>query len=167
MGYLLTEQALNVVLDQTNNGLATEGVAKTSVTLFSGTTQAAAGTLAHAAVTGLGAFNSMTVYASLVGATGGTLDLYLQYSPDGGTTWVDYAHYAQLAAGAAAVQKVFSVTKDYDEKTITTVGSGSTPALAANTVLGGDWGDRLRVVEVAGASTSAGAVIALTAVLSS
>lgn len=166
MGYLLTEQAMNLVLDQTNNAMAEEGVVKTNVVLFSGTTQAAPGTLAHAAVTGLGAFNSMTVWANLVGATGGTLDLYLQYSPDGGTTWVDFVHFGQLAAGAAAIQKVFSITKD-GSTGLTTVGSGSTPALAASTVINGDWGDRLRVVEVAGASTSAGAVISLTAVLSS
>jgi hypothetical protein len=166
MTYFTTDQILNQDQNVTLGGLQSVGVETSAVSIFNGTTQAAAGTLAHTAVTGLGAYNSMTVYASLVGATGGTLDLYLQYSPDSGTTWVDFAHYAQLAAGASAVQKLFTITKD-TSTAITTVGSGSTPVLAANTVVNGDWGDRIRLVEVAGASTSAGAAIVLTAVLSS
>lgn len=166
MAYFTIDQVLNQVANAADGALVTEGAIK-NVTLFSGTTPAAASTVAQTAVTGLGGFNSMQVYASLIGATGGTLDIYLQYSPDGGTTWVDYVHYAQLAAGASALLKTFAVTKDAQQTTLTTVGSGTTPALAAATVVGGDWGDRLRVVTVAGTSTSAGAVVAITAVLSS
>jgi hypothetical protein len=100
---------------------------------------------------------ALTIVATLQGATGGALDVYLQTSFDGGTTWVDFAHFAQLAAAAAASTKVWHVTRLTDVGTFTAVGTGSTPALAVNTILGGAWGDTFRAVYVAGASTSAGA----------
>lgn len=136
------------------------------VTLFTGTTAAAAGTNVLATVKNgpLALGKSMTVYASLIGATGGTLDLYLQFSPDGGTTWVDYAHFGQLAAGASAIMKAFSVSRAGQQTTLTTVGAGTSPALGAGTVLGGDWGDQLRVLAVSGAGTTAGAAISILAV---
>jgi hypothetical protein len=121
------------------------------------TSPAAASTVAQTDVRGLGAYHSLSIYSNLQGTTGGTLDVYLQYSPDGGTTFVDYAHFPQLAAGAAAATRVWNVTKLAQQTTLTTVGTGTNPALAANSILGGDWGDRLRVLSVAGAGTTAGA----------
>jgi hypothetical protein len=131
--------------------------ANTATFNLSSTSPASASTAVGATVTGLGAFRSLDVFATLTGATGGVLDVYLQTSPDGGTTWVDYAHYVQIAAADGAANKRFLVTNGGQQTTVTTVGTGTTPALAANTVLGGDFGDRMRVVYVAGASTSAGA----------
>lgn len=98
------------------------------------------------------------VLAQLVGATGGTLDVYIQTSPDLGTTWVDWAHFPQLAAGAAAIKYAFTVSKGSQLLTPTVVGVNNSPALAVNTVVGG-WGDRFRLWMVAGASTSAGAAV--------
>lgn len=131
------------------------------------TSRSDAGTTAGTATTDLGRYRSMLVYASLQGATGGTLDVYLQGSPDGGTTWVDLVHFAQLAAGAAALYRVCAISKAGQQTTLTAVGTGSSPALAAGTVVGGDWGDRLRVVHTAGAGTSAGAAQTIKCVLSS
>src|SRR5262249_6183355 len=65
------------------------------------TSPGAPGTVAQPPTLGLGAYKSLSIFSMLQGATGGTLDVYLQYSPDGGTTWVDYAHFPQVAAGAA------------------------------------------------------------------
>lgn len=127
-------------------------------------------TTALTAVTDLGGYQSMQIFAILTGATGGTLDIYLQGSLDGGTTWVDYAHFPQIAAGAAAIKRVWSVSRAAQQTTLATVGSGSvgTPgvALAANTIIGGEWTDRLRVVAVSGAGTSAGAAQTLLLFLS-
>lgn len=129
---------------------------------LSDTTPASASTAASGkTIAGLHMYDALAVHASLVGATGGTLDVYLQYSPDKGTTWVDYAHFAQLADGAAAIQKFFSVSRFAQQTTIATVGSALTPALAVNTVLGGEFGDRMRAVYVAGVGTSAGAAISI------
>ena len=122
------------------------------------TSPAAASTVAQTAVTGMGPFTSGYLCCTLTGATGGVLDIYIQISPDGGASWFDYLHFAQLAAGAAAVTKVVAISKKIPTTTaITTAGTGTSPALAANTVIGGDWGDRMRILAVAGASTSAGA----------
>jgi len=134
--------------------------AKLSVGTITGTTPAAAGSAAGAtAISGLLDAETLTVIATLVGATGGVLDVYLQTSYDGGTTWVDFAHFPQLAAGAGSSVRVWHVVRKLQQTTLTTVGSGSSPAIAANTIVGGTWGDRIRAFYVAGASTSAGAAV--------
>lgn len=127
--------------------------------VFSDTSPAAADTAVSASKAGaLQRFGALTIIATLTGATGGTLDVYLQVSPDAGVTWYDYAHFAQLAAGAAAITKVITVSRAGQQTGIPTVGTGLSPALAANAVVGGDFGDMMRVLFVAGAGTSAGAV---------
>jgi len=110
---------------------------------------------------GLIAATHLTIIATLTGGTGGTLDVYLQTSFDDGATWVDYAHFPQLTAGAAVTNKVWHVSRRTEVSSLTAVGVGTTAtpsvALAANTIMGGAWGDRMRAVYVAGAGTSAGA----------
>lgn len=110
---------------------------------------------------GLDSFDTLTFYAALVGATGGALDVYVQSSPDQGTTWTDYAHFPQLAAAASAIKYAFSVSRSGQLLVPAVVGANLTPALAVNTVVGGAWGDRLRLVMVAGTSTSAGAAVSV------
>jgi hypothetical protein len=132
---------------------------------ISSTTPATAVTEVSAPVYGLDKFSEIKVVAALVGATGGTLDVYLQWTPDGGTTWFDYAHYPQLASAAAAVK--YSASSSFGAATTPTVvgkGSLATPAvaLAVNTFLGGPFGNGLRAVYVAGASTTVGAAVAIT-----
>lgn len=138
--------------------MTTRTVGATKRIDLSFTSRSSAGTTAGTAVTDLGGYRSMTIYAALQGATGGTLDIYLQVSPDGGTTWVDYAHFAQLAGGAAAIYRVWTVSRSAQQTSIATVGTGTSPALTANSVVGGEWTDQMRVVHVAGAGTSSGAV---------
>lgn len=131
---------------------------------ISGTSPAVAGTTAAIGnpITGVDRFSDFKVIASLVGATGGALDVYLQWSPDG-ATWYDYAHFPQLAAAASAI--VYSANSSFAATTPAVVGSGITPALAANVCVGGSFGTALRCIATAGASTSAGAAIALTVLL--
>jgi len=141
--------------------------------LFNETSPAAAGTAASSqpvqnaasflpsGVAGpLDDYLEVRAVARLVGATGGTLDVYLQFSPDAGQSWDDLAHFAQLAAAAPAA--TYTLTTSMRPSTITTIGTGLSPALAANTVAGGPWGDRIRLVMVAGAGTSAGANVLVT-----
>lgn len=125
--------------------------------VITGTSPASATTAVIGNVAGgLQVYDSLQFIATIQGGTGGTLDLYIQSSVDG-TNWYDYAHFAQLAAGAAAITRYFSVTRHAQVTTLTAIGSGTSPALAANTVLGGDFGTQLRLLAVTGASTSAGA----------
>lgn len=146
---------------------------------FSFTSPASATTTAQTPVTGLGGFRSVAIYANIQGGTGGTLDLTIQFSPDGGTTWVDYARFAQLAAGAAAIHRVWMFSKDQPRPTVlgdaagagvivgpATIGVGTSPAITAASAIGGEWGDRLRIVAVAGAGTSAGAAQNIKAIFS-
>ncbi|GAC1576963.1 MAG: hypothetical protein NVS3B7_10080 [Candidatus Elarobacter sp.] len=136
--------------------------------LFSGTTPAAPGS-ALLPITGSGTlqggnvaaqmdqFESMSVLAILQGATGGTLDVYLQMNHDGnGTAWTDIAHWPQQSAAAASTTFVWNTSR-WNQA----AGAGSTAtgdaSLAANTFIQGEWGDRLRVKVVAGAGTTAGA----------
>lgn len=111
---------------------------------------------------GLHNYHWFTIDAVIQGATGGTLDIYLQRlvnrTSAGVETWADWIHFTQLAAGASAVQYTAGPNAD---NTINEVGTGdattATPALAANTFVGGHPGRELRIVSVAGAGTSAGA----------
>lgn len=129
------------------------------------TSPAAAGTAASTAT--MGGFDGsdiLQVVATLTGATGGTLDVYIVDSFDGGTTWLEVVHFPQLAAAAAA--RTYTVTQVLDS-TITTVGKAATAAgcvgtLAASAVRPGPWGDQIKVVCVAGVSTSAGAAYSVT-----
>lgn len=129
-----------------------------------GTSPAAASTAIDPTVIyGLARFSSVRIDALLVGATGGTLDVYLQRKL-GPNAWADYCHFAQLAAGATAVR--YSVTAAQINSTAIVTANGGTDAapavgLAPATFLGGHPGDTLRVVYVAGAGTSAGAAVAL------
>ncbi len=125
---------------------------------FTATSPAAQSTAADTQVfADLDACDSLTIIGELQGATGGTLDVYLQTSYDDGATWYDYAHFTQLAAGAAAIKHAWHVSRASERTTITTVGTGTSPALAVGTILSGGWGNKMRMLFVAGATTSAGA----------
>lgn len=128
---------------------------------ISDTSPAAASTAVGSSVTGLSLYPYLRIDADLVGATGGTLDIYLQRLIKPGF-WSDWLHFAQLAAGAAAI-RYSAVACHALSTTITTNNRGTDAApgvsLAAATFVGGHPGDVVRAVYVAGASTSAGAVV--------
>lgn len=134
----------------------------TSTLVMSGTSPAAAGqALIGKAVGGLENFANITVHVELAGATGGTLDVYLQRKINTGE-WQDWIHFPQLASGAAAIKYAAA-----DQKSATApvavgecddAGAG-TPVLAANTVAPGHPGSAVRILSVAGVGTSAGAAI--------
>jgi hypothetical protein len=132
-----------------------------------GTSPAAASTVVSTAVVGLDAFSKCVVYAKLAGATGGVLDVYLQSSTAQGAagTWYDVAHWTQLTAAAAQAGSVVTLTRATQALTTVNV-ADATPVLAANTFLTGALGNALRVVYVAGASTSAGAAETISAICS-
>jgi hypothetical protein len=112
-------------------------------------------------IDGLDVVDSMIILADLVGVTGGTLDVYLQVAPKEADIWMDYAHFTQLGAGAAAITRAWSVTRFAQVTSVATVARGDVPALAANTILGGDFGERMRVITVTGGGVSAGADITI------
>ena len=136
-----------------------------------GTSPAAPGTVILTTQPNLDQFTEFIVQARLVGATGGTLDVYLQSSPNWAAaipTWYDVCHFPQLAAGAAAVAFATSISRGYPPTAsifASNVADG-TPSLAANTVLASLFGGAVRAVCVAGAGTTAGAVLVLNCIAS-
>lgn len=133
------------------------------VFLLEGTSPATASTVIAATVHGLDAFDEFMIDASLLGATGGTLDVYLQRKV-AEDVWVDWLHFTQLSAGGSAVSYSVSTHGKGGNATgqIVAVGIGTnssagTPALAAGAFVGGHPGSSVRMVFVAGALTSAGA----------
>lgn len=126
---------------------------------LSGTSPAAASTVASKEVTGLNAFTTLRLDAVILGATGGTLDVYIQRKV-AANVWVDWVHFTQLAAAAAAVtySLTFVAAQSASLATATTAGTDSTPAPAiAASIVAIHPGNHVRVVYVAGAGTSAGA----------
>lgn len=117
------------------------------------TSPASASTAATTAtVEGLSAYEWFVFVATLTGATDGALDVYVQGLF--GDTWYDWGHFAQISAGAAAA--TYQVQPQPNNGAVA-IGSGTSPALAADTFLGGYPGDKVRLVFTAGAGTSAGA----------
>jgi hypothetical protein len=104
-------------------------------------------------------FDQGLIVAELVGATGGTLDIYLQVYEPLSKTWYDYLHFPQLLDGAAAIIKAVPVTRVGKWETPITIGKNATPALAGDSCIGGDFGERMRAWYVPGATTTVGAAV--------
>lgn len=108
-------------------------------------------------ITGLSICPIVAVTASLTGNTGGTLDVYIQRWDVGLGAWIDWARFPQLASGAAEIK--YTTPAPAQSTTITEVGEDATPAIAANTCVGGHPGDKVRVWAVSGTSTTAGGAV--------
>lgn len=104
-------------------------------------------------------YDGIIIYASLLGATGGTLDIYCQTTFDGGSTWVDFGHFPQLAAAAPAIKYIQQTSNDMGMSVPVVTGDA---AMAVNVFVPGALGKQIRVKMVAGAATSAGAAQSLT-----
>ncbi len=109
------------------------------------------------------------------GAATGTLQLYVQDSADGGTTWDDLISSLTFTFGAALTTQRFMVGGRVVPSTITTAASSNitqgsatgTEALAAGSARQGPWGNRLRLREkvsgIAGSPT--GVTYSVTAIV--
>lgn len=101
--------------------------------------------------------DKLVIDATLVGGTGGTLDVYLQRKL-GTNSWADWVHFPQIAAGTT---KRYSFAIKGEGSSIVEVGGGTDAApgvaLAVNTAVDIIPGGDVRVVFVAGGGTSAGA----------
>lgn len=133
-------------------------VVTTPLTVATGT---GSGTVVGSPSNSLGRGDYFMIDAALTNTGSGTVDVYVQrrivYKR--GTTetslWRDWGHLPQQAASAGSVHYSFTVQPS---PVITQVGTGSdgtsascaTPAIAANTFIGGHPGDSVRLVAVQG-----------------
>jgi len=118
----------------------------TSLALLAATTITDNTAVVGAAVLGLDVFTLVTLLLTISAKTfdgGTTLDVYVQYSPDEGTTWDDLAHFAQITSAAMAVGKYVAFVNARSASVVDRVVTDAT--LAANSVRSIHWGDRVRV----------------------
>lgn len=97
---------------------------------------------------GLGNYQSLIFLINFTagGTATGTVNLYIEDSLDGGTTWSDMVSSVQFVLGAAASKQLFII----QGQIATTITQGAAPAvetLAAGTVRSGPFGDRIRIRE--------------------
>lgn len=109
-------------------------------------------------ISGLRNYQSFTVDVTIGSPTGGALDVYLQRLV--GSTWVDWLHLPQRSAAAAAIRYV--IDSNSIATAPVTVGSDTTPALAAGVFACAHPGDTVRALYIAGASTSAATAVTIT-----
>ena len=108
-------------------------------------------------------YEALDIVAELVGASGGTLDIYVQTNPtDDNANWFDLVHFTQLTNGNAAVKYQAPISLYNNAIVPVVVGKNLSPALAAGASINGAFGSRLRLVMVAGSGTSAGAAVKVT-----
>ncbi len=139
--------------------MAASGPVSEIIGVITDTSPASAITATGDVLQGLGLYSWFTIDAALVGATGGTLDVYLQRKV--GATWVDWYHFTQLTAGGAAVRYTID-TRSVKSDGATTVGSGTTPAINQATLSCQHPGNEVRALYVAGVSTTLGAAVSIT-----
>lgn len=119
-------------------------------------------TLGTVLAQGLNAHTHLTLEAVIVGSAGGTTDVYIQ-SRHGTADWIDLAHFPQVAGGGATVRYRVPLSRDGFVAAPVVIGTDAVPALGANVVVPGDFGDALRMVAVSGAG-AAGAGVSTCAV---
>jgi len=106
--------------------------------------------------TGLGKYTTALILVNVTagGAATGVLQIYLQDSVDGGTTWNDLISSPTFAFGAAGTTMVFTLNANI----ASTIAAGTAQAIEtmpASQSRTGPWGDRIRIREkVSGVSGS-------------
>ncbi len=108
---------------------------------------------------GLDDFSSISVRITQQGATGGTLNIGLWVSFDGGTTYYEWFRTTDITAAAAASTVVVHPHTGTGAPVATGKWTAGTPVpvLTKGAVAPGLWGSRMKVCFEAGGGTSAGA----------
>ena len=136
------------------------------VTLQASQTAAvAAGTTTRTTTTGLGIYTMAIILINITagGTAGTTLQLFLQDSIDGGTTWNDLVSSNTFTAGSAGTTQVFSLAGLL--ATSQAQGSAQTlETMTAGQARTGPWGDRIRVREKITGSGGTGITYVISAV---
>jgi len=104
----------------------------------------------------------LVIDATLLGGTGGTLDVYLQRKI-ATNTWRDWIHFPQVAA-ATAKKYTLTITGEGSSIVETSGGTDASPGvgLAANTAINVIPGGEVRVVFVSGGGNTVGASNSIT-----
>jgi len=118
------------------------------LTLQPSTNITAAASTAGVVTTGLGRYGRglfMLDVTDANTAAGDTLDVYLQKSPDGGTTWTDFVAFTQVLGNGGAIKHIAEWTEDV---AVTDDMHAVEDAALSAGVNQGPIGDRIRVKHV-------------------
>lgn len=141
------------------------GVLTLQASVTSGVTNT---TATKTTTTGLDIYSELDILINITGggAVTGLLQLFLEDSADGGTTWDDLVASNTFAFGAVVTTQRFKVSGRVPTSDGVLGAACQQETLAAGTVRNGPWGERIRVREkvsgVAGSPT--GATYTITAV---
>lgn len=121
------------------------------------TSPAAAGFAVTTPVSGMSQYSSYTLYVTIAGGVGGTLDVVIEQSPDV-VDWYEFSRFTQLAAAAAPI--TYMNVKFPANQAILVVGKNltTTMAIGSGIAIAVPAFDFWRVRYIAGANTSAGSV---------
>lgn len=117
----------------------------------------AATTTTRTTTTGLDAFTNADILINITagGTATGTLQIFLEDSPDGGTTWDDLVSSNTFTFGASVVTQRFILSGSNIATGITQGSAAAVETLSAGTVRTGPFGNMIRVREkVSGPSGS-------------
>lgn len=133
------------------------------------------GTVTRASLSGLDAYTDLDVLINFTAggtAVAGTVQLFIEDSADGGTTWDDLIASNTFTIGGAAATQHFFVAGKVGPAAAVQGAAAAIETLAAGTVrggtgLGGPWGNQLRVREKIAAANAitVGATYTITMVL--
>ena len=128
----------------------TTGIAGTNVGKLDGTQLGKLAISDVAQSGGIVGIEAIVIRATLASVNGGTLDVVLENSIDGGTTWDEWIHWTQFTAGAGTTKNYRSSHSIYNADGITDLGV----ALAANSKRDGVFGPQFRIKTIEGAGVS-------------
>lgn len=111
------------------------------------------------AVDGLGRFDAASLLLTVSGKSfdaSTTLDIYVQYSPDRGTTWDDIAHFAQITNSAIG-NGTYVMFLRRGTAGVADRATDDAATLSVNSVRNISWCDRMRIktanVNISGSDT--------------
>jgi hypothetical protein len=116
-------------------------------TLLPATTNTGDTATAGDAALGLDRYSKALLLLTVSGKTmdaSTTLDIYVQYSPDYGTTWDDIARFAQIT-NAAVNDGTYVMVLNHGTAGIADRATDDGATITANTVRNQPWGDRMRI----------------------
>lgn len=114
------------------------GAVQTLVAAGNHTTSSTSGTINLAKLAG-GSADAVQFFLNVTeSGTPTTLDVYLQHSPDSGTTWYDFGHFTQVGAVSTSIQSLTWARKNQaDNTTAKAVTVTGDAALASGVVING------------------------------
>lgn len=103
----------------------------------------------------------LIVYSEIAKDSGGTQDVYLQTFLEG--VWFDILHIKTVPSGSGTVNLAYVLVLGHGYSAIgVAFGTQSASQLPSDTTLGGPWGEKMRLLMLAGASAVGGGAVKVT-----